>query len=205
MYLIGFMAFLWLGSGASAPSTAPAGMTRCWMTCCSMACWAWWWADGWAKCCSTTPGYYFSNPLVDFAVWKGGMSFHGGFLGVLIAMALFARKRNIVWLQLIDFIAPLTPLGLGAGRIGNFINAELWGRPTDCRGAWCSPTWTIFRATPHSYTNSRWKELRYSCCFGFIQRKPRPTGQYSAWVSLATVASAFWSNSPATRTMASSD
>ena len=77
------------------------------------------------------PGYYFSHPAKILAVWEGCMSFHGGFLGVLFAMAIFAHKRQIVWLQLMDFIAPLVPAGLGAGRIGNFINAELWGRPTD--------------------------------------------------------------------------
>jgi phosphatidylglycerol:prolipoprotein diacylglycerol transferase len=77
------------------------------------------------------PGYYFLHPLKILAVWEGGMSFHGGFLGVLVAMAIFARGRKIVWLQLMDFIAPLVPLGLGAGRIGNFINGELWGRPTE--------------------------------------------------------------------------
>jgi phosphatidylglycerol:prolipoprotein diacylglycerol transferase len=80
------------------------------------------------------PGYYFSHPLKILAVWEGGMSFHGGFLGVLIAMALFARGRKIQWLALMDFIAPLVPPGLGFGRIGNFINGELWGRPTD--GSW---------------------------------------------------------------------
>jgi len=85
------------------------------------------------------PGYYFSHPLEILAVWKGGMSFHGGFIGVMVAMAIFARQRKIVWLQLMDFIAPLVPLGLGAGRIGNFINGELWGRPTDLPWAWCSP------------------------------------------------------------------
>ena len=76
------------------------------------------------------PGYYFSHPLKIFAVWEGGMSFHGGFIGVMLAMFLFAYQRQFRWLQLMDFIAPLVPLGLGAGRIGNFINGELWGRPT---------------------------------------------------------------------------
>ncbi len=75
--------------------------------------------------------HYLAHPLEIFAVWQGGMSFHGGFLGVLVAMWLFARKTGKGWLTLTDFIAPLVPLGLGAGRIGNFINGELWGRPTD--------------------------------------------------------------------------
>ncbi|MHB9117084.1 MAG: prolipoprotein diacylglyceryl transferase [Burkholderiales bacterium] len=77
------------------------------------------------------PAYYFSHPLEIFAVWQGGMAFHGGFLGVLVAMWLFGRKSGKSWLAITDFIAPLVPLGLGAGRIGNFINGELWGRPTD--------------------------------------------------------------------------
>jgi len=74
------------------------------------------------------PAYYFSHPLEILAVWKGGMSFHGGFLGVLVAMALWAKKYAQPWLTVTDFIAPLIPLGLAAGRIGNFINGELWGR-----------------------------------------------------------------------------
>ncbi|WP_153111109.1 prolipoprotein diacylglyceryl transferase [Propionivibrio limicola] len=82
------------------------------------------------------PGYYFSHPTQIFAVWKGGMSFHGGFLGVLVAMTLFARKTGKHWLEITDFIAPLVPLGLAAGRIGNFINGELWGRVADPSLPW---------------------------------------------------------------------
>ena len=77
------------------------------------------------------PGYYLTHPLEIFAVWKGGMAFHGGFLGVLIAMGLWSRKHRIAWFDITDFIAPLVPLGLAAGRIGNFINGELWGRVSD--------------------------------------------------------------------------
>jgi phosphatidylglycerol:prolipoprotein diacylglycerol transferase len=76
------------------------------------------------------PGYYLAHPFEVVAVWKGGMSFHGGFLGVLAAMALWGRKHGMAFFQVTDFIAPLVPLGLMAGRIGNFINGELWGRVT---------------------------------------------------------------------------
>jgi phosphatidylglycerol:prolipoprotein diacylglycerol transferase len=82
------------------------------------------------------PAYYFAHPLEIFAVWKGGMAFHGGFLGVLIALGLWARKQNFNWLDVVDFVAPLVPLGLAAGRIGNFINGELWGRVTDPSLPW---------------------------------------------------------------------
>jgi len=82
------------------------------------------------------PGYYLAHPLEILAVWKGGMSFHGGFLGVLIAMGLWSCKQRIAWFDITDFIAPLVPLGLAAGRIGNFINGELWGRIADPSLPW---------------------------------------------------------------------
>jgi phosphatidylglycerol:prolipoprotein diacylglycerol transferase len=82
------------------------------------------------------PMYYFAHPLEVLALWQGGMSFHGGFLGVLIALALFARHRQKPWLDVTDFVAPLIPLGLAAGRLGNFINGELWGRVTDPHAPW---------------------------------------------------------------------
>lgn len=82
------------------------------------------------------PAYFLAHPLEIVAVWKGGMSFHGGFLGVLVAMALWARKSGQNWWDLTDFIAPLVPLGLAAGRLGNFINGELWGRVADASLPW---------------------------------------------------------------------
>jgi phosphatidylglycerol:prolipoprotein diacylglycerol transferase len=82
------------------------------------------------------PAYYFSNPLEIFAVWKGGMSFHGGFLGVMIAMYLWGRRKDRTLMDVLDFIAPMVPLGYAAGRIGNFINAELPGRLADPSLPW---------------------------------------------------------------------
>ncbi|RCS58461.1 prolipoprotein diacylglyceryl transferase [Parvibium lacunae] len=80
------------------------------------------------------PVYYLQHPLEIFALWQGGMSFHGGFLGVVVALWVFARQRQWPPAKIGDFVAPLTPLGLAAGRMGNFINGELWGRVTT--GPW---------------------------------------------------------------------
>ncbi|KNZ31648.1 MAG: diacylglyceryl transferase [Methylibium sp. NZG] len=82
------------------------------------------------------PGYYAANPLEIFAVWKGGMAFHGGLLGVLGAMAWFARAKGRPFLNVTDLIAPCVPTGLASGRIGNFINGELWGRAADPSLPW---------------------------------------------------------------------
>ncbi len=85
------------------------------------------------------PGEYLANPLELFAVWKGGMSFHGGLIGVLLACAFFARKHRLHFLDLMDFVAPLVPLGIAAVRFANFINQELWGRVTDVPWAMVFP------------------------------------------------------------------
>jgi phosphatidylglycerol:prolipoprotein diacylglycerol transferase len=74
---------------------------------------------------------FLDNPIILFKLWEGGMSFHGGLLGVFIAMWWFAKKNNCTMLELTDHISPLVPIGLGAGRVGNFINGELWGKSTD--------------------------------------------------------------------------
>jgi phosphatidylglycerol---prolipoprotein diacylglyceryl transferase len=87
-------------------------------------------------CLFYKPGYYLSHPLEIFAVWQGGMSFHGGLLGVIAAMVWFTRSRQRPFLQVMDFVAPCIPTGLAAGRVGNFINGELWGRLADPSLPW---------------------------------------------------------------------
>jgi len=79
-------------------------------------------------CLFYKPGYYLSHPLEILAVWQGGMSFHGGLVGVILSMVLFAKLKGRPWLQVADFVVPCIPLGLASGRVGNFINGELWGR-----------------------------------------------------------------------------
>jgi phosphatidylglycerol---prolipoprotein diacylglyceryl transferase len=86
------------------------------------------------------PLHYLANPLDVLAVWRGGMSFHGGLLGVLLATLLFARSRRLPYLELTDALVVATPIGLFFGRIANFINAELWGRPSDVPWAVIFPT-----------------------------------------------------------------
>ncbi len=74
------------------------------------------------------PAYFLAHPAEILAVWQGGMSFHGGFLGVCAAVFLFSKRRSLSLASIADFVAPLAPLGLAAGRMANFINGELWGR-----------------------------------------------------------------------------
>jgi phosphatidylglycerol:prolipoprotein diacylglycerol transferase len=87
-------------------------------------------------CLFYKPAYYASHPLEVFAVWQGGMSFHGGMLGVIVARAWYAHSRKKGFWQVADFVAPCVPTGLAAGRAGNFINGELWGRLADPALPW---------------------------------------------------------------------
>lgn len=83
--------------------------------------------------------YFIAHPIFIFQTWKGGMSFHGGLIGVITALFIYARKHKQSLLELTDLIAPVVPIGLGAGRIGNFINGELWGRVSDAPWAMIFP------------------------------------------------------------------
>ena len=87
-------------------------------------------------CLFYKPGYYAAHPLEVFAIWQGGMSFHGGMLGVIASMVWFAHSRGRAFFQVADFVAPCVPTGLAAGRVGNFINGELWGRVADPSLPW---------------------------------------------------------------------
>ena len=128
------------------------------------------------------PGYYFAHPLEIFAIWHGGMSFHGGFLGVLLAMALYARKTERVWLDVTDFIAPLIPLGLAAGRIGNFINGELWGRVADPSLPWAMvfPHVDTLPRHPSPLYQAGLEGLLFFALLWRYARRERPRGAVSA-------------------------
>ncbi|NOR20129.1 MAG: prolipoprotein diacylglyceryl transferase [Xanthomonadales bacterium] len=97
------------------------------------------------------------NPLTIFKVWDGGMSFHGGLLGVMIAMAWFARKTQRSFWQVADFVAPMVPLGLAFGRLGNFIGGELWGRLSDVPWAMIFAKSTNIRTADVEALNEAWQ------------------------------------------------
>ena len=124
--------------------------------------------------------HYLAHPLEIFAIWQGGMSFHGGFLGVLAAIVLFARKTGRPWLGVMDFIAPLVPPGIAAGRFGNFINAELWGRPTDVPWAMIFPNVDRIPRHPSQLYEFALEGVALFALLWWFSRRPRPLGAVSA-------------------------
>jgi phosphatidylglycerol---prolipoprotein diacylglyceryl transferase len=128
------------------------------------------------------PGYYAAHPLEVFAVWKGGMAFHGGLLGVIAAMALFARLRQRPFWQVTDLIAPCVPTGLASGRIGNFINGELWGRAADPSLPWAMvfpQSGSMIARHPSPLYQFLMEGLLLFVLLWLYARKPRGMGQVS--------------------------
>jgi phosphatidylglycerol:prolipoprotein diacylglycerol transferase len=133
-------------------------------------------------CLFYKPGYYAQHPLEVFAVWQGGMSFHGGMLGVIVAMALWAWRQKKPWLQVTDFIAPCVPTGLAAGRVGNFINGELWGRVADPGLPWAMVFPQSGTLLPRHPSQAYQFLLEGLLLFGMLWwygKRPRPLGALS--------------------------
>lgn len=126
--------------------------------------------------------YWLTDPLWLFRVWEGGMSFHGGLLGVIVAMMIYAKRIDRSFIGLMDFVAPMVPLGLGFGRLGNFIGQELWGRVTDVPWAIVFP-----KAMDPEGVGRHPSQLYQACLEGLLlfiivfwfSAKPRPRGAIS--------------------------
>ena len=121
---------------------------------------------------------YMEHPLSIFKVWEGGMSFHGGFLGVLLAMLVYAKRHKLTFFQVTDFIAPMVPAGLASGRIGNFINGELWGRVTDINAFWAMGfKQARYEDEAMAATNPQW--LEWFNQYGVLPRHPSQLYQFA--------------------------
>ncbi|MGL4931166.1 MAG: prolipoprotein diacylglyceryl transferase [Plesiomonas sp.] len=178
MYLVGFVFALWLGSRRAAKANS-----------------------GWTKddvenllyagffgvFLGGRIGYvlfynfdlFLANPMYLFKVWEGGMSFHGGLIGVITAMCIFAYRTHRPMFAVADFVAPLIPFGLGVGRIGNFINGELWGRVTDVPWAMVFPEGGPFPRHPSQIYEALLEGLVLFIILNLFVNKPRPTGSVS--------------------------
>jgi phosphatidylglycerol:prolipoprotein diacylglycerol transferase len=152
-------------------------------------------------------GDLLANPLMIFRVWEGGMSFHGGLLGVLIAAGLWTRKHRLHFFDTVDFVAPLVPPGLGFGRLGNFIGAELWGKYTQAgwgvifpstdpnitklgltaeqlQAQYASGALNVFARHPSQLYQAFLEGLTMFCVLWWFSRKPRPRYAVSGWFAI---------------------
>ncbi|NQW66738.1 MAG: prolipoprotein diacylglyceryl transferase [Burkholderiales bacterium] len=126
--------------------------------------------------------YYSQHPLEVLYIWQGGMSFHGGMLGVIAALALFAWQGQRQWLQITDFVAPCVPTGLASGRVGNFINGELWGRAADPSLPWAMvfpQSGSLLPRHPSQIYQFLLEGLLLFALLWWQARRPQPTG----WIS----------------------
>ena len=133
------------------------------------------------------PEWYLSHPLDIFKVWQGGMSAHDGIIGSILAICAFARIKGKTFLDVADFVAPLVPLGLMFGRIGNFINGELWGR-----AAGADVPWAMIFKNSGTLVKLSWKGRCFSlCCGGFPASRawPAPLARSFAWATVWYVSS----------------
>jgi phosphatidylglycerol:prolipoprotein diacylglycerol transferase len=131
-------------------------------------------------CLFYKPGEYLPQPLEILKVWKGGMSFHGGLLGVLVALLLYCKSRGKEFLRVTDLAAPAIPIGLAAGRMGNFINGELWGRETTVPWGMIFPqSGTDLVRHPSQLYQFAGEGLLLFAVLWWFSSKPRPVGQTS--------------------------
>lgn len=131
--------------------------------------------------------HFLADPLSLLRVWEGGMSFHGGLIGVMLATWWFGQRNGKGFFELMDFIAPLVPIGLGAGRLGNFINAELWGKATDVPWAMVFPAFSDPEQLPRHPSQLYQFALEGVALFVILwlySRKPRPTMAVSGLFAL---------------------
>jgi len=128
------------------------------------------------------PGHYLASPVEILKIWKGGMSFHGGFLGVLVAMAWYARRHGRGFWEVTDFIAPMVPIGLALGRVGNFINGELWGRVASPELPWAMvfPWVDALPRHPSQLYQAAGEGLLLFVVLWLYSARPRPVGAVSA-------------------------
>jgi phosphatidylglycerol:prolipoprotein diacylglycerol transferase len=119
---------------------------------------------------------FLQDPLILFQIWEGGMSFHGGLIGVIIAAWIYSRRHDVGLVRLCDFVAPMVPIGLGAGRLGNFINGELWGAPTDLPWGMVVPRLGPEPRHPSQLYEAFLEGLVLFAILWIFSRKPRPTG-----------------------------